>query len=201
MAFLGGKTFRAHENGGGWLASRSSGSIQSNHRPSTRRRRQSKPGSSKAQTMARRPGTDERQSDFFGAPAPKPETPSARPSRPPKHERSARGEASPPEHRGAPVNNEPEKLVAGLSPADLNEFVALLPDDALARLVIAAVRQLRRRRLRAKNTASKGKNVGPGPCGAGTHHRAERGRRRQRLSGLGRLNSTSIIVRLGGLRR
>ena len=48
-------------------------------------------------------------------------------------------------------------LAASLSPAELGELVALLPDDDLARLVIAAVRQLRRRLACGRGIAGKGR--------------------------------------------
>ena len=40
-------------------------------------------------------------------------------------------------------------LAARLSPAELDEFAAALPDDALGHLVLTAARQLRRRLTRA----------------------------------------------------
>lgn len=41
-------------------------------------------------------------------------------------------------------------LAAALSPAELDELAALLDDNALARLTLAAVRQIRRRLSRGR---------------------------------------------------
>ena len=49
-------------------------------------------------------------------------------------------------------------IAARLSPAELKEFVAALPDDALACLVIATVRQLRRRLVRSGGRGGKSRN-------------------------------------------
>ena len=46
-------------------------------------------------------------------------------------------------------------VAAQLSPADLEELAAVLSDDALARLVLAAVRQLRRRLARGGGRAGR----------------------------------------------
>ena len=47
-------------------------------------------------------------------------------------------------------------LAARLSRTEWNELVATLPDDALAHLVIATVRQLRRRLARSRGRSGKG---------------------------------------------
>ena len=49
-------------------------------------------------------------------------------------------------------------IATRLSPAELKEFVAALPDDALACLVIATARQLRRRLVRSGGRGGKGRN-------------------------------------------
>ena len=49
-------------------------------------------------------------------------------------------------------------IAARLSPAELKEFVAALPDDALACLVIATARQLRRRLVLSGGRGGKGCN-------------------------------------------
>jgi len=54
-----------------------------------------------------------------------------------------------------------DTLAARLSPAELNELVATLPDQGLAHLVVAAVRQLRRRLARAGRQA--GRRRAPSP--------------------------------------
>jgi hypothetical protein len=52
-------------------------------------------------------------------------------------------------------------MAARLSLAELNELVTALPDPALAHLLIATVRQLRRRLARQKWQAAKGGTVSP----------------------------------------
>ncbi len=49
-----------------------------------------------------------------------------------------------------------DALAARLSRTEWNELVAALPDDALAHLVIAAARQLRRRLARNRRPGGKG---------------------------------------------
>ena len=49
-------------------------------------------------------------------------------------------------------------IAARLSPAELKKFVAALPDDGLACLVIATVRQLRRRLVRSGGRSGKSRN-------------------------------------------
>ena len=110
----------------------------------------------KAHNVARRPGADDRQPDFFGAYAPKPERSPSRPVRQPKPWRDTKGEPSASEHQGVPGDGKPG-LAASLSPAELGKLVALLPDDDLARLVIAAIRQLRRRLTCGRGVAGKGR--------------------------------------------
>jgi hypothetical protein len=107
--------------------------------------------------VARRPAAaDERQADFFGAPAPAPEpaTPGARPAAAPQPgpKRDAKRRLLPsPGGQDARGGGGPgDTLAARLSsPAELDELAAALPDDALARLTLAAVRQLRRRLARS----------------------------------------------------
>jgi len=48
-------------------------------------------------------------------------------------------------------------LAARLSRTEWNELIATLPDDALAHLVIATVRQLRRRLARSRGRSSNGR--------------------------------------------
>ena len=50
-----------------------------------------------------------------------------------------------------------DELAGHLSPAELDEFVAALPDDALAYLTLAAVRQLRRRLARSSGRGGRGR--------------------------------------------
>ncbi|HJS87464.1 MAG TPA: hypothetical protein VJ779_18580 [Acetobacteraceae bacterium] len=51
-------------------------------------------------------------------------------------------------------------LAARLSAAELNEFAAALPDDSLAHLMLAGVRQLRRRLARAAGRGSRSSRKG-----------------------------------------
>jgi len=92
--------------------------------------------------VARRPEVDWRQADFFGAPAPAPGTPKPKPEQATKRRSLPNGKLE-------PVGDSIDVFAARLSPAELKEFVAALPDDALACLVIATARQLRRRLLRS----------------------------------------------------
>ena len=94
--------------------------------------------------MARRPEADRRQADFFGAPASAPGTPKPKP----KPEQAAKRRPPPPNGEVKPDIDSIDVIAARLSPAEMRAFVAALPDDALACLVIATVRQLRRRLAR-----------------------------------------------------
>jgi len=107
--------------------------------------------------VARRPEADRRQADFFGAPAPTPAAPARRPTPKPKPKQQI-------EHRSSPSDSEEvllcdgiDVLVARLSRTEWNELVATLPDDALAHLVIATARQLRRRLARSHGRSGKGR--------------------------------------------
>ena len=102
--------------------------------------------------MARRPEVDRRQADFFGAPAPAPGTPK------PKPEQVTKRRSPSPNGKHEPVGDSIDKIAARLSPAELKEFVAALPDDALACLIIATARQLRRRLLRSGGHGGRGRN-------------------------------------------
>ena len=102
--------------------------------------------------MARRPEVDRRQADFFGAPASAPGTPS------PKPEQATKRRPPSPNGKLGPVGDSIDVIAARLSPAELKAFVAALPDDALACLVIATVRQLRRRLVRSGGRGGKGRN-------------------------------------------
>lgn len=110
--------------------------------------------------MAQKPASDARQADFFGVPAPAPpptpDKPAPRPARPDKPSQKIE---TPPPSRNGYVRPEPDSLdtlAARLSPAELNEFVTALPDQALAHLVIATIRQLRRRLTRRSGQPGKG---------------------------------------------
>ena len=105
--------------------------------------------------MAQRPKTDARQADFFGIPSSELTVPDARLTRKNKpSQKIARASL-------LSANNERieqdslEILAARLSPAELNELVAALPDVALGHLVIVTVRQLRRRLARNNREGGK----------------------------------------------
>lgn len=112
----------------------------------------SRPGG-KGRNVARRPEVDGRQADFFGAPAPA--VPEQRPTPEPNPEQKLKRQLPPPDCEDAPVSGSIDGLAARLSPSELNELVAALPDDALAHLVIATARQLRRRLARSSGRGGK----------------------------------------------
>jgi len=98
--------------------------------------------------VARRPAADDRQPDFF-APARAASTPRSRPVRQPKPRRAAKDQPSPADRRDIPGRADFAALAARLCRAEMAELAAALSDEALAHLVIAAVRQLRRRLARS----------------------------------------------------
>lgn len=102
--------------------------------------------------MARKPEVDRRQADFFCAPACAPATPKPKPEQAPKRCPPS------PNSKHEPVGDSIDVIAARLSPAELKEFVAALPDDALAYLVIATTRQLRRRLVRSGGHGGRGRN-------------------------------------------
>lgn len=88
--------------------------------------------------MARRMRPDERQTDLFGVP--------------PQPMRRATPKASRPREPATETPTaEPETITAfaqRAGPADLDELVAVLPDERLAHLALVSARQLRRRLTR-----------------------------------------------------
>jgi len=107
--------------------------------------------------VARRPEVDRRQADFFGAPAPTPAAPEHIPTPKPQPEQDIKRRLLPPDSEDAPLSDSIEALAARLSPTELNELAAALPDDVLAHLVIATVRQLRRRLARSGSRSGNGR--------------------------------------------
>lgn len=97
--------------------------------------------------MVRRPKTDARQADFFGAPASKRAASDQGSRWNDKPVQKARPPLPPQETDRLEIDNL-DTLATRLSPADLNDLVAAMPDNALAHLVIVTVRQLRRRLVR-----------------------------------------------------
>ena len=111
----------------------------------------------KGQTVARKPETDWRQADFFGAPAPTSAPPEQRPAPKPKPKPGIKRQPPPSNIEEAPLCDSIDVLAARLSRIEWNGLVAGLPDDALAHLVIATVRQLRRRLARSRGRDGKGR--------------------------------------------
>ena len=107
--------------------------------------------------MARRPETDRQQADFFGAPAPTPAVPEQPPTPKPKPELGIKRQPSPSDIEDAPLCDSIDVLAARLSHTEWNGLVAGLPDDVLAHLVVATVRQLRRRLARSRGRSGKGR--------------------------------------------
>lgn len=109
--------------------------------------------------MAQKPGSDARQADIFGVPAPEPKPAPTKPEpRPARQVKPSKTEA-PSSPQAVTVRPEPDSLdtlAARLTPAELSELVTALPDHALAHLVIATIRQLRRRLTRINGRAGKG---------------------------------------------
>ena len=73
----------------------------------------------------------------------------------PKPEQKLKRQSPPPDCEDAPVSDSIDGLAARLSPSELNELVAALPDDILAHLIIANARQLRRRLARSGGCGGK----------------------------------------------
>ncbi len=107
--------------------------------------------------MARRPEADRRQADFFGVPAPAPAAPERLPAPKPQPGQDIKRWPPTPDSGDAPLGDSIDALAARLSPAELNELVAALPDEALAHLVVATARQLRRRLARSGGRGGKGR--------------------------------------------
>ena len=74
------------------------------------------------------------------------------------HKPTIKSPAPPQDGYKTPEPDSLDTLAARLSPAELNELAANLPDHALAHLVIVTVRQLRRRLTRTGRHTGK-----PGP--------------------------------------
>jgi hypothetical protein len=105
--------------------------------------------------MAQRPKTDVRQADFFGIPTSKPTVPDVRLTRKNKSSQKIASASLPSADNMRTERDSLDTLAARLSPAELNDFVAALPDVALGHLVIVTVRQLRRRIARNNRDAGK----------------------------------------------
>jgi hypothetical protein len=111
--------------------------------------------------VAHRPKIDARQADFFGAPTSKAASPDLHVAR--KNKSSQKSKLAPPlsDNDRKMEGDSLDALAARLSPAELNELVAALPDAALGHLVIVTVRQLRRRLARNHWDAGKRQSSAP----------------------------------------
>lgn len=114
--------------------------------------------------MARKPGSDERQTDFFGAAVAAPEkktgaSPAPRPKPSPVITLAPAKEKPEPVAVGLdiPEDGGIEADFARMSPAEVRNLVATLPDAVLAQLSIATIHQLRRR-LERNSRRGDGKN-------------------------------------------
>src|ERR1700712_479288 len=99
--------------------------------------------------VARKPKADERQPNFFGNPPPAPTAPDTH------HNRQARPRPDTKDRQSRSGTDSLDTRAAPLSQAELTELVAGLPDNALAHLVIVAVRELRHRLARINRHAGK----------------------------------------------
>jgi len=100
--------------------------------------------------VTQKPAANGTQPDLFGA-VPKPKAPKVRAARPQRAEPAEKALLS----RRGPLEAEDgiNGMAAKLSPAELDELAAVLSDEALARLVLAAARQMRRRLARSGKRA------------------------------------------------
>ena len=88
---------------------------------------------------------------------PMPSAPEHRPTPKPKPKPGIKRQPPPSDIEEPPLCDSIDVLAARLSRTEWNELVAALPDDALAHLVIATVRQLRRRLARSHGWGGKGR--------------------------------------------
>ena len=106
--------------------------------------------------MTRGPITDGKQPDLFGT-VPTPRASKAHAARPQRA--GPAGKTTPSRDGSAEEADGITGLGARLSPAELEELAAVLSDEALACLVLAAARQLRRRLVRGGGR--KGQRLSP----------------------------------------
>jgi hypothetical protein len=99
--------------------------------------------------VARKPKADERQPNFFGNLPPAPTAPDTH------HNRQARPRPDTKDRQSRSGTDSLDTRAARLSQAELTELAAGLPDNALAHLVIVAVRELRHRLARIHRHAGK----------------------------------------------
>jgi hypothetical protein len=111
--------------------------------------------------VARRPEADKRQADFFATPAPASATADPHPARRGQPKQHAKKPSPPPTGCDPHAPDTLDILAARLSPAELSELVAILPDHALAHLVIVTVRQLKRRLARSNRHADRHRTSSP----------------------------------------
>jgi hypothetical protein len=100
--------------------------------------------------VTREPIVDGKQPDLFGGVF----TPKTRKARAARPKRAGSAERTPSSRDGsATIDESIAGVAARLSLAELDELAAVLSDEALARLVLAAARQMRRRLARCGKRA------------------------------------------------
>ncbi len=100
--------------------------------------------------MTRKPIVDGQQADLFGDVF----TPKTRKARAARPKRAGSAEGTPSSRDGpATIDESTAGVAARLSLAELDELAAVLSDEALARLVLVAARQMRRRLARCGKRA------------------------------------------------
>ena len=107
--------------------------------------------------MVRRPKGDERQADFFGVPSAGSGAPEPRSSAKPKPEPQTPHMPAPLDSEDAPSGDGFDGIAARLLPSEWKELIAALSDEALAHVVIATARQLRRRLRRSSGPSGEGR--------------------------------------------
>ena len=102
---------------------------------------------------------DDRQHNLFGVPAEVPPALATEASKPRPEPRPSRGRAHPKAPPLEDVEPEHDRLpgqLARLSAPELRGLVETLPDEALANLVLATIRQLKRRLVKNSRNGQKG---------------------------------------------
>ena len=103
---------------------------------------------------------DDRQQSLFGTPADVPPLPTAETPKQRPEQKTSRGRARPVVPPFDEVEPEHDRLpgqVARLSAPELRALVETLPDEALANLVLATIRQLKRRLVKSSRNGQTGR--------------------------------------------
>lgn len=102
---------------------------------------------------------DDRQQNLFGVPAEVPPSPTTETPKQRAEPKPPRGRAQPKAPPPDDVEPEYDRLpgqLARLSAPELRGLVETLPDEALANLVLATIRQLKRRLVKSSRNGQKG---------------------------------------------